>query len=754
MRDGELRNYLFERSAQWKAGVYDMLLPDGDALRVPRRIEAKAIDGNSKTEANSVLSVDPCSELYWLRSGDFELMRSRPQGAVSMGKLHPGAGEADHSAIDLVVGAEHIWMLAARDDGDGPHRLYHFLHDGLQRLATPRIDMRPLAIASDRDDGIWVASGGDPGRALRIDRNGKLQVAVTIDSPLNDAAIASSHDGLQVYVLDASPVTGPCDAELAFRLWRIDLCKKPLAADLLVALPKKDCACYRDYPEFTPDRLAAHENGELLLLDRQRAELWRLSPFGELLGRHTHILGIPRQDPCETPSDDSNCADPAVNNAVTDLAAGASIFVSHPGGIATLVQLATADHLSIDGTPTYVTPVLHSPIGVHSGWLRADIDTVLDNKSAIEVSVAASSDPVTIEKIESLWRNGDFSMPSQLLRITDELNNITDAESHVRVYRGSTADAQQQRLRVPLDDINHTHLWLTVRIHTAEGSAAPDIRRLRVIYPNVSFMRYLPAVYRENPESKQTTQRMMAVFESVFGDVDVELDALPARLDPDSTPDDWIPFLLRWLGFPAPSELSTDRQRRLLQHAHEILTGRGTMAGLRRFLQLAVDRDFEIDDRGLQAAPWSLPGPRVPGRRLGVETLVLCQRQPGFRLLDGAVLGQQPLGESPMDPAEQFSRRSATVVIRISDQHSHLRALIERYLPYLVPAHCRYVLRFEAAEALQSVPVLDDDFVLQSTGPTRLGSNSELGRHRLPEHPQFGITLGPSTYLDGNLYLS
>lgn len=651
MRDRELKNYLFENLAHWQSGIYDMLLPDDDSLRVPHRVSAEAVVGNSRAEAGAILSVDPCSELHWLRANTFELMRLRPQGPVSVGYLRPGAGERNHVATDLVVGAEHIWMLAATRDRNRPPRLFHFLSDGLQRLASPGIDMRALAIAGDRRDGVWVAAGGDRGSVVRIDRHGKLQLEITVDGSLETAAIASSHDGLKVYVLDSDPAGGPCDAELAFRLWSIDLCKRTPAAELLSALPRKDDACYRDYPEFEPDRLAVHDNGKLLLLDRMRAELWRLSPDGELTGRHSHILGMPQPDACSTPAEDEECPKRGTNFAITDLAAGTSIYVSHPGGIASLVPLAAADSLSVAGTPTFVTPVLYSPIGEHSGWLRADIDAILDDKSAIEVSIATTSDATEIDRIRSLWRNGDFSMPSQLVRITAEFDAMPNGHVQTRVYRGDSPDARFQRLRLPLDDIEHTHLWLIMRIHTAEGSAAPSVRRLRVIYPNVSFLRYLPAVYREDAESKQTTQRLMAVLESVFGDIDLELDALPTRLDPDTAPDEWLPFLLRWLGFPSPRELPAERQRRLLAHAHEILISRGTMAGLRRFLQLVVDREFEVDDLGLQAAPWSLLGDEVPGRRLGSETLVLCQRQPGFRLQEGAILGRQPLGETAMDPA-------------------------------------------------------------------------------------------------------
>ncbi len=762
MRDPQLHSYYFTRESHWRSGVYDLLAPDNTALSAPRQLMAIPVAETSAEDATSALSVHPCGDLYWVRPGSFELMRLRPRGAYSVGRLNLGFRTGDWQPLELVAGAEFNRLLTAADDNDGSAKMFSYLSDKLQRLAMLRARMTPLAITSDRRDGMWIVSGdaNRDARLIHIDAGRNVTGVIRSGFTLLKAAIGSSCDGRYLFVLDARPQTGPCDAELSWRLWRIDTYDKASQPQLLTELPKADCACYRDYPEFCPDKIAVNDQDQLFLLDRTRAELWKLSAAGVLLGRYTEIVSPRRQRDCEfdgDPAPDSCKADtgqPPLR--VYGIAAGADVFISYPGGIARLESLATADRLVSDQIPIYITPALQSPIGVNSGWLRADIDAMLGAESAIEVDVASTSDRATIDKIQALFKGPAHSMNSRLSKIESELQRLTRRPDPPLVFRGDEA-ASRQRFRVPLDDIDDTHIWLRLRFHTPRASVAPVFERLRVIYPNVSFTRHLPAVYRDDgmdPAAVRMTQRLVAIFESLFGDLDLELEDLPRHLDPKTAPADWLPFLLRWLGFPAPSELDGDQQRVLLQHAHELLGKRGTRAGLALFLRLVTDSDYEIVDSGLAPGPWSLPGRSSTGSRLGCDTLVLCQKQPGFRLGETARLEHQPLGESPLDPVELFARRSRWIVIRIDKAHAPMRSLIERYLPYLIPAHCRYRLQFVAPHTLHRTPVLDGDLRLDQPGPARVGEDTELGHTRLPRSPRYGITLGQTTYLGSDLYLS
>ena len=324
------------------------------------------------------------------------------------------------------------------------------------------------------------------------------------------------------------------------------------------------------------------------------------------------------------------------------------------------------------------------------------------------------------------------------------------------VYRGG-AWPKGRPLRYPLHEIDETHLWLRLRVHSIPGGPPPAVRTLRVFYPDISYTRYLPAVYQETPAAARLLRRLMAVFESVFGDLETELVELPRRIDPQTAPEAWLPFLLSWLGLPAATELEPGDQRKLLVRAADLLSSRGTVSALQDLLELLVGRGFAVTDNAAGPAPWTLPARRRAGGgpRLGCDTLVLAQRQPGFRL-GCAALGEEPLGYSTLEPARLFARRSGSVQIWVAAsgrRRQRLEPLLHRYLPYFIPAHCRFRLRFVSAGELRRCPRLGPDLILEGGGPARLGDDARAGSLRLPKRAAEGVFLDEST-LEAGLDLS
>ncbi|MEL7355582.1 MAG: phage tail protein [Cyanobacteria bacterium J06560_6] len=102
------------------------------------------------------------------------------------------------------------------------------------------------------------------------------------------------------------------------------------------------------------------------------------------------------------------------------------------------------------------------------------------------------------------------------------------------------------------------------------------------------YLQYLPQVYRE----VDFIGRLLKLFEESF-DPSVEMMKLMwAYLDPRTAPQQLLPFLAHWVGWP--TELSTshtspvqvERQRQLIFNAMTLYRWRGTQQGLRHYLHL------------------------------------------------------------------------------------------------------------------------------------------------------------------------
>jgi phage tail-like protein len=131
---------------------------------------------------------------------------------------------------------------------------------------------------------------------------------------------------------------------------------------------------------------------------------------------------------------------------------------------------------------------------------------------------------------------------------------------------------------------------------------------LRMPYPLDTL---LPSVLRED----SFTQRLTAGLDEVLAPVVSTLDCLDAYLSPQLAPEDFLDWLSSWFTESLDETWPIQRRRRFTAHAAELFRTRGTLAGLRRELELRTGGRVEVSDSG--GVSWSLkPEARLPGDRV------------------------------------------------------------------------------------------------------------------------------------------
>lgn len=132
---------------------------------------------------------------------------------------------------------------------------------------------------------------------------------------------------------------------------------------------------------------------------------------------------------------------------------------------------------------------------------------------------------------------------------------------------------------------------------TAPGLATP--------YP---LGELLPGVYQEDPFA----MRWMAALDEVLAPVISSLDCLDAYFDPGLTPLDFLRWLAGWVGVDASEGQPAEHARAAVAHAVELYRVRGTVAGLRAYLEVRTGARVTIADNG--GVAWStVPGAGLPG---------------------------------------------------------------------------------------------------------------------------------------------
>lgn len=133
-----------------------------------------------------------------------------------------------------------------------------------------------------------------------------------------------------------------------------------------------------------------------------------------------------------------------------------------------------------------------------------------------------------------------------------------------------------------------------------------------------SFLQYLPAVFHKPPAvntTEITLREYLAPFETVFQEFDELLSTLDRYVAPQLTPrDEFLPWLASWVALVLETGWDESLQRRVIEEAVELYRWRGTVYGLKRYLQLYAEIPEDLIE--IEEASWPA------GMQIGVASRI------------------------------------------------------------------------------------------------------------------------------------
>ena len=133
------------------------------------------------------------------------------------------------------------------------------------------------------------------------------------------------------------------------------------------------------------------------------------------------------------------------------------------------------------------------------------------------------------------------------------------------------------------------HLQIRI-IFEGNGRVTPRIRALRAWYPRFSYLsHYLPATYREDPDSASFLDRFLANPEGTLTAIEDRIAAAQVLLDVRSAPAEALEWLASFFGMALDPAWDEDRRRLFIRHAMDFFQYRGTVRGIGMALRLALD---------------------------------------------------------------------------------------------------------------------------------------------------------------------
>ena len=191
-------------------------------------------------------------------------------------------------------------------------------------------------------------------------------------------------------------------------------------------------------------------------------------------------------------------------------------------------------------------------------------------------------------------------------------------------------------------------VWVGVEL-SSEGLTTPLVEQARLDFDHQGYISYLPAIYREEPQSRQFLKRFLSLFESLFADTEWKIGSLPETYDPHASPAEFLAWLAGWLALDLQDEWPEEKQRAAIATAFELYASRGTPDGLRRALKFFAGVDARIDEPVRHASCWVLPASEADAAAqaqtsmLGFTTMLAAAEPQGAVAGSTAILDQSHL---------------------------------------------------------------------------------------------------------------
>lgn len=129
-------------------------------------------------------------------------------------------------------------------------------------------------------------------------------------------------------------------------------------------------------------------------------------------------------------------------------------------------------------------------------------------------------------------------------------------------------------------------IWIKMDLVSTDEYKTPIIKHLKVYFPRISYLRYLPAVYQEDELGKEFLEPFLSLFETFMWKKEEQINNISSYFDADSTPDEFLNWLGSWTSTIFDESWSLNKKRMFLKNAVKLYKKRGTKEGLEELLEI------------------------------------------------------------------------------------------------------------------------------------------------------------------------
>lgn len=223
------------------------------------------------------------------------------------------------------------------------------------------------------------------------------------------------------------------------------------------------------------------------------------------------------------------------------------------------------------------------------------------------------------------------------------------------------------------------YLWVVLEL-SGNTRHTPLVRTLRAHHPGHDLLARLPRVFSRDPDAASFLRRYLSMIDGFLSEVEGASAERHALLDPEAAPEEALPWLASFLGLVLDDRWPEEVRRRAVDEAPWLFRNRGTVRGLRRFVEIytgepvVVVEHFRLRSMG--------------GELVGESSPAFSRSVVGAGLRVGGEVGSEepePLAGTTADAFRTHAHRFTVLVGRSLDPEEE--DVVNRILEVHRPAH-------------------------------------------------------------------
>ena len=185
----------------------------------------------------------------------------------------------------------------------------------------------------------------------------------------------------------------------------------------------------------------------------------------------------------------------------------------------------------------------------------------------------------------------------------DDLNLRMDGKStkigNVPEASWETADAEEKKRicaeyqkkevlnsdDILLHDVSGRYLWFVIEIYQ-QTQQKVAVSNIILYFPKQTLIKFLPEIYDRSGSQDSFLERYLAVFQSLYEDVNRKIEQIPGYLEPAAADRENLEWIAEWIGVRNIGLWSLEQLRYLTAHAAGLYRKRGTRSAIAGFVKL------------------------------------------------------------------------------------------------------------------------------------------------------------------------